>query len=538
MASVDGSNVHEAFALMATLLSPRVPVRYLELSGQLLQRRQMEEVFEERAAAKRCGFPVCENPLLNSTGKLRVSLARKEIYDAHYERQFCSPLCLKKARVLLSRLAHKPPQLVPSLVEVFGTENPNPLDYEVDAKPVKQVEALAAHKPAQPLPKARAVWAKTQDLGVVERKHSTANAMSVGVPPALEAATTTLKENESPAAPDRTFPTVEHAMLIEGYVFPVHKQRLAKKVEKLVKKSQEAGDDEDDIVVSDSDESDAAASDVSSAGSFEISDFDDEEVVTLNDLPLFSHLWGLFSNWITHETTLVVSRLPLPAKEEEKDDTDLWVGGPEKAEADAARRRARQIRNERWNSLSLMLRRPLPQVALKLKLAGDRFANHRIDTITETFILRDAIDTRNAHQWACIATILMLVAYDVKPNDILEGERSDQVKSLTKLDMSELQQLLQLFYEVRKDSDVAVDTDVAPVPEDESDTKEAAKEEASGKEPPAFCRKCRRAKSKCICKTRATAPKKEEYSTSQLEVLLQEALVLRDEYDELLQPDN
>lgn len=535
MTSVNGSNVHEAFALMATLLAPRVPMRYLELSGQLLQRRQMEEVFEERASAKRCAFPACENPLPKSIGKFRVSLARKEIYDAHYERQFCSALCLKKARVLLSRLSQKPPQLVPSLVEVFGTDKPNPLDYEDDATPVAQLET-PVHK-HEPMPKARSVWAKTQDLGIVERKHTTATAVSVGVPPALEAATSSqLKENESPAAPDRNFPTVEHATLIDGYIFPAHKQKLAKKVEKLVKKSQEEEDD-DDIVVSDSDESDAAASDVSSADSFEISDFDDEEVVTLNDLPLFSHLWGLLSGWITHETTLLVAGLPVPAKEENEGASDPLVQGPEKIEADAARRHARQIRIERWNSLSLMLRRPLPQVALKLKLASDRFANHRIDTITETFTLRDAIDTRNAHQWVCVATMLLLVAYNIKPKDLLEGERSEQVKTLTKLDTSEIQQLLQLFYDVRKDSDVAVDTDVAPVQEDESNGEHAANGEAVDNKAPAFCRKCRRPKSKCACKRRAKASKGEEFSTAQVEEMLQEALVLRDEYDELLQPD-
>ncbi|KAF4134498.1 Rtr1/RPAP2 family [Phytophthora infestans] len=533
--SVNGSNVHEAFALMATLLAPRVPIQFLELSGKILQRRQMEEVFEERAAAKRCAFPACENPLPKSLGKFRVSLARKEIYDAQYERQFCSELCLKKARVLLSRLAHKPPQLVPSLVEVFGTEKPNPLDYADEMTPVKQVENPTVLKPAS-LPKAKTVWAKTQDLGVVERKHSA----SVGVPPALEASISKVKENASPAAPNRSFPTAEHASLIEGYVFPAHKQKLAKKVEEMVKKSQEEEEEEEndeDIVVSDSDESDAAASDVSSAGSFEISDFDDEEVVTLNDLPLFSHLWGLFSNWITHDTTLMVAGCPIPVKAEKKDDSDPLIGGPEKAEADAARRRARQIRTERWNSLSLMLRRPLPQVALKLKLACDRFANHRIDTITETFALRDAIDTRNAHQWTCVATILLLVAYDIKPNDLLEGERSDQAKALTKLDTLELQQLLQLFYEVRKDSDVAVDTDVAPIPETESTVKDASKEETPD-DKLTFCRKCRRAKTKCVCKTRAKASKENEMSPTQLEEMLQEALVLREEYDELLQPDD
>ncbi|GMG16779.1 unnamed protein product [Phytophthora fragariaefolia] len=390
------------------------------------------------------------------------------------------------ARVLISRLTHKPPQLVPSLVEIFGTDKPNPFDYE-DDKSAKQVEAPAALKPAAP-PKARTVWAKTDDLGVVERKHSTANAISVGVPPALEVATATkLKENETPAAPDMTFPSVEHATLIEGYVFPAHKQKLAKKVEKLVKKSQE-DDDNEDIVVSDSDESDAAASDVSSADSFEISDFDDEEVVTLNDLPLFSHLWGLLSNWITHETTLVAAGLPLPGKEEQKENADPLIQGPDKVEVDAALQRARQIHVERWNSLSLMLRRPLPQVALKLKLASDRFANH--------------------------------------------------LKLLTKLDTSELQQLLQLFYEVRNDSDVAVDTDVAPLPDEESSGKATTKDNASDDKAPAFCRKCRRAKTKCVCEARSKVPKENEFSTTQLEEMLQEALVLRDEYDELLEPDN
>uniref|UniRef100_M4BV92 RNA polymerase II subunit B1 CTD phosphatase RPAP2 homolog n=1 Tax=Hyaloperonospora arabidopsidis (strain Emoy2) TaxID=559515 RepID=M4BV92_HYAAE len=80
---------------MATLLAPRVSMRYLNLCKKLLQRRQMEEVFEERAAAKRCAFPGCVQLLSTTSGKFRVSLARHEIYDARYERQFCSLACLK-----------------------------------------------------------------------------------------------------------------------------------------------------------------------------------------------------------------------------------------------------------------------------------------------------------------------------------------------------------------------------------------------------------------------------------------------------------
>jgi hypothetical protein len=157
----------------------------------------------------------------------------------------------------------------------------------------------------------------------------------------------------------------------------------------------------------------------------------------------------------------------------------------------------------------------------------------------------------------------MLVAYDVKPDDLAEGERrcvalacaearlsplliddifffascSDQVKALTKLDTSELQQLLRLFYEVRKDSDVAVDTDVAPVPEDNASAKDGSKDESSDGKPPPVCRKCRRVKSKCICQTRAKDPKKSEVAAT-LEDMFQESLVLREEYDELLQPDD
>jgi hypothetical protein len=44
--------------------------------------------------------------------------------------------------------------------------------------------------------------------------------------------------------------------------------------------------------------------------------------------------------------------------------------------------------------------------------------------------------------------------------------RSDRLKILTKLDDHELRQLLELFYDVRSDSDVAVDTDTAPIPEE------------------------------------------------------------------------
>ncbi|RLN50378.1 hypothetical protein BBJ28_00021180 [Nothophytophthora sp. Chile5] len=524
-----GSNVHEAFALMASLIHPRIPVRYLDLCTQILQRRQMETVFEERAVQKLCAFPTCGHnqhltdrlPAIDSTtGKFRVSLARREIYEAHHEKQFCSQLCLKvdwlKARVLLSRLASKPPQLLPSMLEVFGTDKPNPFDYEHEsaATAVAISDSKAAEGVSKPTqPNVQTVWAKTTDLGVVERQLKPQNTLQMAVPSALEATTSAVKENATPAPPDRNFPTTEQAVLIEGFVFPAHKKRLAKKVEKLVKKSQEEGDEDDELVVSDSDESDAAGSEASSTGSFELSDFDEDEVVTPEDLSLFSNLWRLFSTWITHETTLVVAGLPLSAKAEEDLNDHYTAEGMGKQERELMRRRARQIFMERWNSLSLVLHRPLPHVALKLKLASDRYANHRIDNITQTFALHDAIDSRNSR----------LVR---------------RAKELTKLDPLELQLLLQLFYEVRDESAIAVDTDEnAAVEEEVAEAEKLLKEAGLGDKSPAICRKCRRSSSKCVCHVRAKAPKDEEVSASQVETLLQEALAIREEFDELLNPE-
>lgn len=288
----------------------------------------------------------------------------------------------------MSKLASKPPQLVPSVMEVFGTNNPNPKDF-ADEEAVKKAAAASRHDTNTPAPHVKTVWSKTSDLGIVERQ-PTANPMTeVVVPPALEAsASGKLKENTEVHPPDRNFPETKHAMLIEGYTFPAHKQKLAKKVERLLQK--EANKNDPDLVVSDSDESEGGSeSDVSSTGSFDLSDFDEEEVINLDDLPLFSNVWAMFSEWITHDTTLVVAGREVP-------DKSLSVGHGEKPD-EAVERQARLVFNERWNALSLMMRRPMTQIALKLQLPSDRQSNHRIDSITRTFWLREAIDTRSTH---------------------------------------------------------------------------------------------------------------------------------------------
>ncbi|KAF1318654.1 hypothetical protein FI667_g13738, partial [Globisporangium splendens] len=517
-----GSNVREAFVLMSSLIYPRIPVRYLDLCAKILQRRHMDTVFEERAVQSLCAFPPCGNKLAEKSGKYRISLARKEIYDAQHENQFCSQLCLKKARVFLSKLVAKPPQLVPSMLEVFGTDRPNPLDF--DQPPAQEGEATKDKVKNQthsvsppPAPKANTVWSKTGDLGIVERKSTPVDALSV--PSALTAsAPVALKENETPDSPDKEFPDASHAVLIEGFVFPSHKNKLAKKVEKLLQKDD--ANSKDEIVVSDSDDESGSDmdSDASSA-SFALSDFEEDEIISLDELSLFSNLWRLFSMWITHETNLVVAGLPIPPKEED-----------DKPKDDAAARAVRYRMQERINAFALMLNRPMPQVARNIKLAADRYVNQKIADITTTFSLRDAIDARNSHQWTCVAAILLLVAHGKRPEDVQSGHLSHAMQ-LTKLDATELQQLLALFYDLRNDDEVIVDTDVQPL---EEITTGSVANDTPVNEQSKKCRKCRRSVGKCVCKTRTSSDKQSDFSVSEVEAMLQEALTLREEYEELL----
>lgn len=295
--------------------------------------------------------------------------------------------------MFLAKLVAKPPQLVPSMRDVFGTDAPNPFDFDgpqTVAQQQTQANLIETRAATPQVPKATTVWAKTGDLGIVERKSTPVGHQSVS------GASLQLKENTAPQAPDANFPDASQAVLIEGFVFPSHKAKLAKKVEKLLQKDESRHQSE--LVVSDSDESGSESEDMdsnASSASFELSDFDDDELITLDELSLFSNLWRLLSSWITHETNLLVAGLPIPVVTDEETSTTTTAPN---AGAEGEARALRYRMTERRNAFALMLNRPMPQAALKIKLAADRYMNQKIADIVETFVLRDAIDARNSHQ--------------------------------------------------------------------------------------------------------------------------------------------
>ncbi|DBA05255.1 TPA: hypothetical protein N0F65_007417 [Lagenidium giganteum] len=505
---------------MSTLIYPHIPAEYLDLCTRILQRRHMETVFEERAVQSLCAQPTCGEKLNDKLGKFRVSLTKKEIYEADHERQFCSKHCMTKARVLLSKLTTKPPQLLPSIQELFGTNRPNPFQFQKQMEEKRRREAEAASA-VTAAPKAKSVWAKTGDLGIVERPPSNP-IQNIAVPTPLASAAPVVRENSEPAAPEREFPDTKQAVLIEGYVFPAHKQRLAKKVEKLLQ--QKETEKEDELVVSDSDESDAG-SDASSYSSFELTDDEEGELLSTDSLPLFADLWRMMSDWVTHETTLLANKMPLPQKptseEEEK----------KSPSEEAATRAARRVYMERLSAFQLVFNRLLPQTAPKLQLSGDPLIGKRIFSLIQSFAFPDPVDGRESQQWICTVAILLLVAHEKRVKDCSE-EEVRRIQQVTNLDAHELEQLVDLFFTVRDDSDVVVDTDTKKLA-DADDSLAESKTASTVHKVSKNCRKCRRTADKCVCQTRVS--NQEEFSADQITEMMNEALTLREQHEEFLE---
>ncbi|RHY56060.1 hypothetical protein DYB26_005032 [Aphanomyces astaci] len=223
----------DAFVIMSTLLTASVPRAYLELCSQILQERHMRDVFEERSVQLRCGWPLCRESIANRYVMLlsqasfnafsyRVSLAKQQVYNAREEQQFCGDACLQDARKYVASLPIKPPQMLPSLTQVFGTSKPHPKDYD-ESRPA--ASSLGVPLPKHPIlgPSSasrratsagpKVVWAKQAGMGVIERDVQ-------------------IVEHVAPPRPSTDFSTA-NAVLIEGYVFPAHKGNRAASLKHL-----------------------------------------------------------------------------------------------------------------------------------------------------------------------------------------------------------------------------------------------------------------------------------------------------------------
>lgn len=69
----------------------------------------MEDVIEERAIEKMCGYALCENPLTKVISqRYHISTAKNKVYDLTRRKNFCSSICFCAANYLLEQMLTNP----------------------------------------------------------------------------------------------------------------------------------------------------------------------------------------------------------------------------------------------------------------------------------------------------------------------------------------------------------------------------------------------------------------------------------------------
>ncbi|KAF0719441.1 Aste57867_1037 [Aphanomyces stellatus] len=496
-AAGDHSTAREAFVLMSTLLSTSVPRAYLDLCANILQERHMRDVFEERAVQRRCGWPICRELLPNRRPqKYRVSAAKQQLYSAREEQQFCTTKCLEDARRFLGNLPVKPPQMLPSITQVFGTPKPNPKDYDGSGRPTTTPAAAAPARLRQAVAP-RVVWAKQPGMGVVEKDIQ-------------------IVEHDKPAKPSTDFSTT-NPVLIEGYIFPAHKAKKASKVAKVLTKEaivaaattaaidfEAGGDDDDEQVTSSEDES---------SGS-EVDDDDDEsadsegntDVFSAADLSSFATLWWKVSEMVTPATLHLVAR---------------WSTTSAPPSMDAPLASSVDLDNRRLFFGTFCARQLPAVVAMTTGLRHDRGIHMQLNDVVQTLELRRPLEGTHATEWNTMCLVLLLVVHGRTTLTWRATITPDALRTLCGVDPAEMDQLLTLFSAADANMDAIVLGDELDAPAS-AVTAPSSSSEAKGP----MCRKCRHRT--CICKDTLHTDERSDFSADEIASMMKESLKIQE----------
>nr|CCA26850.1 AlNc14C422G11533 [Albugo laibachii Nc14] len=474
---------------MSTLLLPGVPENYLQACRQFLQRRHLKTVFEERNVQGLCAFPSCHQRFEMNTAKYRISLKRKSIKDATNETQFCSDSCNKNAHIYVSKLKSTPPQLLPPLQQVFGAAHPNPFTWDSNRIVPKECAPSTGLAPAR----TKCVWSKSVEAKVLER--------SVPASPIriIEKAACENKNIE--------FPTAAQAVLIEGFVFPAHKEKAAKRLENRLAKSVQEEKVDQGCDTSEESQSDSESSSVCSSDS---SDEEADTIVSTEQLSLFSNVWRLFASWTTRQTQefLVLGKV-LSNDESTTDGSDPL-------------RQRTQV--ERMMAFESILARSICRIPVGNGIFTDISTQKRMSLIVRTLKFPETIDGRDEQQWLCIALIFVTVAQRHNWAEPPLSSLYDAVHAITGLNSAEVDQILGLFQYSESDF---------PVTEAEALSQSIVIHQDGiqrSDAPSKACRRCRRSVSKCTCHSRKKSVEA-EVSIQELDRLMMEAMELRKEQE-------
>ncbi|XP_017887890.1 putative RNA polymerase II subunit B1 CTD phosphatase RPAP2 isoform X2 [Ceratina calcarata] len=99
----------KALAIVEQLLEPEVDSQWLLSNLKYINKSHMEDVIEERAIIKLCGYVLCNNPLTKVINQqYHISTKKNKVYDVSLRKNFCSSSCFGACKYLLEQMLTSP----------------------------------------------------------------------------------------------------------------------------------------------------------------------------------------------------------------------------------------------------------------------------------------------------------------------------------------------------------------------------------------------------------------------------------------------
>ncbi|EGI62338.1 RNA polymerase II-associated protein 2 [Acromyrmex echinatior] len=99
----------KALAIVMQLLESHVDSDWLLQNLGFISKNHMEDVIEERAIVKLCGYVLCSNQLtVIIRQQYHISTRKNKVYDVSKRKNFCSSLCYGAANFLLEQMLESP----------------------------------------------------------------------------------------------------------------------------------------------------------------------------------------------------------------------------------------------------------------------------------------------------------------------------------------------------------------------------------------------------------------------------------------------
>ncbi|XP_057333478.1 putative RNA polymerase II subunit B1 CTD phosphatase rpap2 [Microplitis mediator] len=143
----------KALAIVERLIEPQVDVQWMLENLQHINLSHMEDVAEERAITKICGYVLCDNPLTKVVNKkYSISAMRNKVYDVEAVKNYCCFSCYKSMTYIMEQMLTSPLWLrsYEEIPKFKIMEKTNKRDVSI---PGVEVDIFGVQLPKEDLPK-------------------------------------------------------------------------------------------------------------------------------------------------------------------------------------------------------------------------------------------------------------------------------------------------------------------------------------------------------------------------------------------------